>query len=158
MPPKNLKRSGQSKLTMVPKRSKRHRTTNPRYTTCHRTDDWFHEVERQKPRTAKTKSKKATKRPQTARWNGELGYFAPFIFCAIPSSAESGQGKPHTRTRHISLYVESPPPGMNPTSIDFCGPWQPINDTISSQAGFDFDTVNKAPGDIDVNVSGHPRL
>ena len=48
---------------------------------------------------------------------------------------------------------------MNPTSIDFCGPWQPINDTISShdQAGFDFDTVNKAPGGLDVSGLGHPR-
>ena len=56
------------------------------------------------------------------------------------------------------LNVKSPPPGMNLTSIDFCGPWQPINDTISSQAGFDFDKVNKAPGDLDVSGSGHPRL
>ena len=45
---------------------------------------------------------------------------------------------------------------MNPTSIDFCGPWQPINDTISSQAGFDFDTVNKAPGHLDVSGSVTP--
>ena len=33
MPPKNLKRGGQSKETMVPKRFKRRRTTNPRYAT-----------------------------------------------------------------------------------------------------------------------------
>ena len=46
---------------------------------------------------------------------------------------------------------------MNPTSIDICGPWQPINDTISSQAGFDFNTVNKAPGGLDVSGLGHPR-
>ena len=36
--------------------------------------------------------------------------------------------------------VESKPPGLNPTSIDFCGPWQPINGTNSSQAGFEFDS------------------
>ena len=55
--------------------------------------------------------------------------------------------------------VESQPPGagMNLDSFDFCGPWQPINDTISSQAGFDFDTVNKAPGGLDVSGPGHPR-
>ena len=46
---------------------------------------------------------------------------------------------------------------MNTTSIDFCGPWKPINDTISSQAGFDFDTVNKAPGGLYVRWPGHPR-
>ena len=46
---------------------------------------------------------------------------------------------------------------MNPTSIDFFGPLQPINDTISSQAGFDFDTVNKAPRGLDVSGLGHPR-
>ena len=46
---------------------------------------------------------------------------------------------------------------MNPTSIDICGPWQPINDTISSLAGFGFDTVNKAPRGLDVSGPGHPR-
>ena len=55
------------------------------------------------------------------------------------------------------LNVESQSPGMNPTSIDICGPWQPINDTISSLAGFGFDTVNKAPGGLDVSGPGHPR-
>ena len=49
------------------------------------------------------------------------------------------------------LTVELQSSGMNTTSIDFCGPWQPYNDMNSSgQANFDFDAVNQAP-------LGHPR-
>ena len=42
-------------------------------------------------------------------------------------------------------------------NIDFCGPWKPINGTNSSQAGFDFDTVNMAPGGLDVGGPSHSR-
>ena len=56
------------------------------------------------------------------------------------------------------LTVELKSPGMNTTSIDFCGPWQPYNDMNSSgQANFDFDTVNQAPLGRDDSAPGHPR-
>ena len=64
----------------------------------------------------------------------------------------------HTHQPDMSApNVESHPPGMNPTSIDFCGPWQPINGMNSSQTGFDFESVNKTPGVLDFSGPGHPR-
>ena len=53
--------------------------------------------------------------------------------------------------------VESQLPGLNPTSIDFQGPWQPINGTNISQAGFEFDSEYKATGGLYVSGPGHPR-
>ena len=142
---------------MVLKRSKRRRTTNPRYATCDRTDDdGGHEVQRQTPNKAKPKSTKQQIAPNQQDGIESLVISPPSSFAPSRVQNLDRENLKHQSDTAV-LNVESQPLGMNPTSIDICGPWQPINDTISSQAGFDFDTVNKAPGGLDVSGLGHPR-
>ena len=159
MPPKNLKRGGQSKGTMVPKRSKRRWTTNPRYATHDRTDgDMMGATRyRDKRRTRQSPNLQNNTAPRVSKMEWRTWLFSPPSSSA-PSRVQNLDRENLTHQSDTAvLNVESQPPGMNPTRIDFCGPWQPINDTTISQAGFDFDTVNKAPGGLDVSGLGHPR-
>ena len=142
---------------MLPTRSELRRTTNPRYATCDRTDDGSQGVDRQTPSKAKNKSKKQQIAPKQRDGIKELGYFTPFNF--FPSRVQQNLDMENlTHQPDMSVTnVESQPPGMNPTSIIFCGPWQSINGTNSSQADFEFDSEYKAPGDLYVSGPGHPR-
>ena len=105
---------------MVPKRSKRRRTTNPSYATCDRTDDdddddGGHEVQRQMPNKAKPKSTKQQIAP-----NQQDGIESLVISPPSSSAPSRVQNLDREKLKHQSdtavLNVESQPSGMNPTS------------------------------------------
>ena len=87
-------------------------------------------------------------------------FLHPLHFLCYPEFHQNLDTESLTHQPDMSVpNVESLPPGagMNLTSIDFCGPWQPITGTNSSQSGFDFDSLNKALGGLNVSGPGHPR-